>query len=134
MGNEAVLYLGKTIGFPVVLNQYGRPDIIEGEDTIPDSIQTILGNPKGSRFFLPQYGSDLDLLMFQPNDDILQSLLFTVISDALETWEKRIKVVDITFIFVDGKPDRLDCKIHYIVLKTNAEGTFIYPFYTEIIY
>lgn len=130
MGNE-VTYLGKTIQFPIVLNQYGRPDLAEGEDTIPGSIEMILGTPKGSRFFLPQYGSDIDTLMFMPNDEILQSLLYTIIFDALDTWEKRIKVLDITFTSTN---ERVDCKIQYQILKSNEVKSFVYPFYTEIIY
>lgn len=131
MANET-LYLGKTIKFPIVINQYGRPDTVEGVETIPQSIEMILKTPKRSRYFLPQYGSDLDLLMFMPNDDILRSLIFTTIFEALDTWEKRIKVLDITFKFVTEF--QLDCHIEYQILKSNEVASFIYPFYTEIIY
>lgn len=131
MGSET-LYLGRTIKFPIKIGQYGRPEEVEGVDCIPQAIEMILNTPKGSRFFLPQYGSDIDLLMFMPNDEILQSLLYTTISDALDIWEKRIKVIDITFKFVSES--RLDCEIHYKILKSNEVKSFIYPFYTEIIY
>lgn len=130
MANEA-LYLGKTIRFPIVINQYGRPDIVEGLDCIPQSIEMILNTPRGSRFFLPQYGSDLDLLMFLPNDEILQSLLYTNIFDALDTWEKRIKVLDITFKLDESQPEKVDCSIQYKILKSNEVKSYIYPFYTE---
>lgn len=133
MANSDTLYLGKTIGFPIVIDQYGRPQLIEGVDIIPQSIEMILNTAKGSRFFVAQYGSDVDLLMFSPNDEVLQSLLFTIINDALDIWEKRIKVLDITFNLDPSQPAKLDCVIQYLIIKSNVDNTFVYPFYTETI-
>lgn len=125
-------YLGSTIGFPVEFNDYGRPVIAAGVDTIPQSINMILLTPKGSRYFLPEYGSDLHLILFQPNDQVLSNLLYYTISEALDTWEKRIKVTDITFDFSD--PSKVDCEIFYKILKSNEFQSFIFPFYRDIIY
>jgi hypothetical protein len=54
--------------------------------------------PIGSEFFNPEFGSNLHLLAFEPNDDILQAQgrIYTV--EALERWEPRISIIgcDIT--------------------------------------
>ena len=124
-------YLGQGLAMPLVLRQ-GAVDTISDIPLIEQSIITILNTPKGSRFFLPEFGSRLKELLFEPNDDVLQDLLRFFVFEALRDWEKRAEFVDIVF----DKPseDVLNCEIKYRILQSNEINSFIYPFYRQLKY
>lgn len=58
-----------------------------GMERINQSINHILSTRIGTRFFLPDFGSKLYTLIFEPNDFILYDLLKRYIKEALEKWE-----------------------------------------------
>lgn len=72
-------------------------------------------------------GSNLNLLQFEPNDVILASLLDFHISDALSEQEKRIKLLDVKYEFLDG--GKVNCTLEYIEVASGNSDTFVYPFY-----
>lgn len=121
-------FLGRAISFPInVVN--GKPTIAESRESIEQSVVRILSTEQGSKFFLPEYGSRLHELMFEPNDEIIYSLLRQFIFEAIQRWEKRIKFIDVTFTRVE---DKIDCLINYKILATSESLNFIFPFYKKI--
>jgi len=60
-----------------------------------DLLQLLLTTP-GERVMLPNYGTPLRQLIFEPNDTLLVAAAKKMISDAVSTWEPRIVVSDIT--------------------------------------
>lgn len=132
MADLVEAYLGVALKFPIEINEFGTPNLVTGRDAVRQSIVNILSTPYGSRYFQPSYGSQVSELIFQPNDEILKSLLINYISSALAQWEKRIKVqmvtVEIPF------PAQADCNISYKILQSSEVDSFIFPFYREIKY
>lgn len=59
-----------------------------------DVLQLLLTNP-GERVLLPDFGTDLRSLIFEPNDDVLAELARERIITAIRTWEPRITVQQI---------------------------------------
>lgn len=123
-------YLGVGIKYPITLVG-GSVQLQQGEALVEQSIITILNTPKGSRFFLPEYGSRLKELLFETNDDVLFDLLEVFIHEAITEWEKRAKFVKANF---ERKDDAVFCEIHYSILPSNQVNSFIYPFYQKIKY
>lgn len=69
-----------------------------------DILQLLLTNP-GERVMLPNFGTPLRKLFFEPNDAMLENDARKMIGDALSQWEPR---VEITNIIVTSKiPDAL---------------------------
>ena len=122
-------YLGTSEKFPLQPNQYAKVALVSGIDSIQQSIKDILDTDIGTRFFNEAYGSYLSHLTFEQNDAILKSLLIYLTADALRTWEKRIKVIDVMVIV--GLAD-CQCVISYAVLASNEIDSYTYPFYREI--
>lgn len=124
-------YLGQALALPLVLRQ-GAVTTISDKELIEQSIVTILNTPKGSRFFLPEFGSRLKELMFEPNDTVLQDLLRLFIFEAMREWEKRAQFVDVKF----SKPNEesIDCEIKYRILQSNEIDSFVFPFYKKLKY
>lgn len=123
-------YIGRGIIFPIELSANGGHVIRTGTVLINSSLKIILSWPFLSRIFLSEFGSRLEDLLEEPNDDLLRSLVKHFIFDAITKWEKRVNVLE-----VDTKrtsPERLIIGVRYRVKNTGLEETFTFPFYKEI--
>jgi len=60
-----------------------------------DLLQLLLTNP-GERVMLPEFGTPLRKLFFEPNDIVLENTAREMIATAIGTWEPRIEIQNIT--------------------------------------
>lgn len=104
-------------------NGDGGLDLVSGFDLINQSILDILETPIGSRFGREDYGSYIHLLIFEQNDSVLESLLYYYITSALEKWENRIRVEDLTFNRLE---EGISCKVLYTLLNTMESSEYQY--------
>lgn len=124
--------IGKGIVFPFILTQQGRLEIKAGLPLIRASLTNILSWPYADRYFLKKFGSRLFELTDEPNDDVLKSLIRQFVIDAIELWERRIKLTNIKLERLDHQT--LNVELTYKIVATQQEDSFIFPFYTEIRY
>jgi len=70
-------------------------------DSVMQSVTTILSTIKGERLMLPEFGSDLKFILFEPMDHITEQLIESEIKDAINRWEDRITItrVDVTSLY-----------------------------------
>lgn len=61
-------------------------------DSIYQSIGNILSTPRGTRLFLPEFGSTIENLLFEPMDSDTESRIVDAIIVAIERWEPRVKI------------------------------------------
>ncbi|MBR8056770.1 GPW/gp25 family protein [Burkholderia dolosa] len=81
----------------------GRP--IGGVDHLVQSIGDILGTRKGTRRELPEYGSDIPLMVDLPVTRGWISAAQAEAARAIGRWEPRIKLAQVKVLSViDGKP------------------------------
>lgn len=64
--------------------------LVENVASVYQSINTILNTPKGSRIFNPEFGSDLETLLFEPMDAITELQIIREVIEAIELWEDRV--------------------------------------------
>ncbi|HYH04522.1 MAG TPA: GPW/gp25 family protein [Bacillota bacterium] len=123
-------FLGRGWAYPV--NLQGRAiSVAEGEALIRQSIMIILGTAKGERVMRPDFGSDLNQLVFRSNDTATTALITLYTKDALLQWEPRIEVLDVA-VTADGTEDnRLNIAIEYRIKSLNTKHNLVYPFYLE---
>lgn len=131
---DARKYLGQGIKHPVVITSKGGVALENDISLVRQSIRRLLNKQKGTRFFNRDLGSWNRLLMFEPNDLIAQSLLQTTITEAIETWEKRVERVNLDFELRVDEPEVIYCRIEYRIKSSNEVDSFIYPFYRELKY
>lgn len=122
-------YLGQGIKFPDRLVN-GKRSLVNDKELVEQSIKIILDTPKGHRFMLPEFGSRLHELIFEPNDDVLKDLMAYFIYEAITTWEKRVQYVKTEF--EKPAPDTLNCIVYYSILQSNEINSFVYPFYRKL--
>ena len=101
--------------------------------SIRESILQILGTQLGERFMNPEFGSRLNDLVFEQNDEVLKGLIRHYVVDTIKRWEKR---VIITGVFFEGASVNIDrnlllVRIAYRVIQSQVEGNLVYPFYRE---
>lgn len=125
-------YVGKGLSFPVELDKVGRPVLKTGFELINSSIKIIITWPYLTRIFLSEFGSRVEYLFEEPNDDVFRKLVEHFVFEALSTWETRITVLEVKA--VRRQPEKLDVSVTYVIKNTNLENTFVFPYYPEIIY
>jgi hypothetical protein len=87
----------------------------------------LLATRLGERILLPEYGSKLPELVFEPNDEILHTELQFWVTEAILRWEKRITLTGVTTI---DAPDlsEISIKIDYTINNYHVQGSYVYPF------
>lgn len=121
---EELTNIYSDLDFGLKKDAAGKVVIVKNKDSITQSIKTILSTTPGERLFLPEFGSNLKEYVFEPLDFSTTELIIGEIEIALERWEDRITVVDIT---VEEEPDEnvLKISIDYSISATGAVDNFI---------
>ncbi len=123
-------YLGQGIKYPTKIVN-GTVQLANDDSLIQQSISIILSTPKGSRFMLPEFGSRLNEVLFEPNDEVLQDMLKVFIYEAISEWETRVRFSNVSFTISENA---VFCEIFYKVLRSNEINSFVYPFYRQLKY
>lgn len=123
--------IGTGLQVPNTWDKYKlRTNYNSGVERINQSIKHILGTRVGERFFLPEFGSRLEELVFEPNDYILKDQLELYTNEALTKWEPRI-TVDRIDAEVEKGNNTVPIKIYYTLINSNITGNYVYPFNRE---
>lgn len=130
--------IGKGISFPFTFSARGKSrqvDLGAGVEKINQSIHMILSTRPGERMYLPEYGSHLPDLVFEPEDQILYDSLYEYTVDALDRWEKRIRVENVTIMGSEylskhyGTDNSfVGIQIDYVILSGHVQGSYVFPF------
>lgn len=91
----------------------GAIQMIDRDSSVKQSIKLILSTATGERVMRPEYGCDLDQLVFMQNDQTLLGLAIHLVRKALERWEPRIEIRNIDAEFNQGEPGRMDILLDY---------------------
>jgi len=123
-------FLGTGISFPMeVVN--GKLKSSSDEQLVEESIQIILNTRKGERLMRPEFGSDIQSIVFGNNNASSATRLSHYIREALEDYEPRIKV-DSVKAYADSKQQNLmNVSIEYTIRTSNSRRNLVFPFYLE---
>jgi len=105
----------------------GSIQMIEEEGSIRQAILCILSTATGERVMRPEYGCDLDRLMFMQSDETLLGLAIHLVRKALERWEPRIEIKKVDAEFNKNEPGRLDILLDYRVRSTASADSLMVP-------
>lgn len=122
-------FLGAGISFPAALDTGGQLGLARHEESIRQSIWTILSTSQGERVMRPDFGCAIHDLVFGINDATTAGALAGAVEDALIEWEPRIEVVSVDAFPDPQRPNYLLIEISYQVRATNSRFNLVYPFY-----
>lgn len=131
-------FLGRGWGFPPEFSKNTKSVLLtEDEDDIEKSLEILLSTRLGERIMLPDYGCNLDELLFKPLNLTLKTYVIDLIKTAILYHEPRI---DVEKIKIEPSTDNyglLLINIDYRVRVTNSRKNLVFPFYqsegTEIV-
>jgi phage baseplate assembly protein W len=78
---------------------------------------------------LPEYGCNLEDLIFQSLDITLKTYIKDLISNAILYYEPRIDVIKIELDTTNELEGELLIRIDYLVRTTNSRANMVFPFY-----
>jgi phage baseplate assembly protein W len=127
--------IGKGWAYPFRFTKVGRTGKLVGVsdatslEKVSMSIRQILGTKRGSRVMDRDFGTDLREILFDPIDEVSIARVRFTIMDALQTWERRIDILDVDVSIDRVKEGIIDVEIFYRVIATQLEGNLVYPLY-----
>ena len=123
-------FLGTGWSFPPTFIRASRGvKMTSGEEDIDRSLEILLSTSLRERVMLPEYGANMEELLFEPIDTGLQTLIFDRLNTAILYYEPRIEVEEIVLDTSQVLEGTLLIKIDYRVRSTNSRFNFVYPFY-----
>lgn len=89
------------------------------EKSIKQCLNMLLNTGRGTRMFLPDYGSRIKAFLFQPFDEATAKQIGIEIEETLRNFERRIEVLNVS-VNMDWKTTVYDINIIYRVRNTQA--------------
>ena len=127
-------FLGRGWSFPPTFDRAsGGVRMLEREDDVASSLHILLSTARGERIMVPQYGCNMDELVFENLDTRMRTLMADKIASAILYHEPRI---DLERVEVQNDPEetlegRVLIGVTYRVRETNSRFNFVFPYYVE---
>lgn len=126
------IFLGRGWSFPPEFNRNsGEVKMLEAEEDIRSSLEILLATRLGERVMVPNYGCNLDELLFNPMNQSLKTYVVDLIKTAILYHEPRIDVQKIDISQSNELEGLLLIQLDYIIRQTNSRRNMVYPFYKE---
>ncbi|MBL4663922.1 MAG: GPW/gp25 family protein [Flavobacteriaceae bacterium] len=130
--NEVQTFLGEGWSFPPHFDRKtGTLVTTTAVIDINKSLEILLTTKLGERIMLPNYGCNLEELLFQPLDVTLKTYIKDLIKTAILYHEPRIDVQKITLDSTNELEGEILINIDYIVRITNSRANMVFPFYKK---
>ena len=123
-------FIGRGWAFPVGTDATGSIALTEGPARVEQSMRIILGTAPGERPMRPEFGCGVHELVFAPADARLAARVEQEVAAALERWEPRIDVRNVTALLDDDAPAALLVTIDYALRHENDPRNLVFPFYS----
>lgn len=125
-------FLGTGLKFPVGINKVtGRFKMSSDDEDIKESIYIILMTRKGERLLMPNFGSNINDFVFEVVNETNLTLMENSIKNSIQTYEKRIRNLNVEISQDSQDSGRLIINISYIISNINMPGNIVFPFYIQ---
>ncbi len=123
-------FLGRGWSFPPEFTgSISRVEMLEQEADIASSLEILLSTAQGERIMLPQYGCNLDELVFESLDTRMKTLMTDKVESAILYNEPRIDLEGVRLDESDELEGVVLIEVTYRVRSTNSRFNFVYPYY-----
>ena len=128
MTDIADQWLGAGFRFPLFPDGNGKLGYIAGPAVVRQSIEAILDTEPGERIMRPSFGCGLRRYLMAPNTLTTRTAMAADITAALNTWEPRIQVSNVS-VTPDDNPTLVWIEISYVRQAARRPHNLVYPFY-----
>lgn len=123
-------FIGAGWSFPLRTDATGGIALVGHAREIEEAILLILGTGPGERPMRPEFGCRIHEHVFGPANAATAGQIAYDVRQALERWEPRIDVADVSVSFEKIDAGILYVAIDYVILATNDPRNLVFPFYT----
>ena len=128
--NSDNAFLGRGWGFPPAFDKASKSvGMLEDVADIESSLEILLSTRLGERIMEPNYGCNLDEMVFEAMNLTMLTYLKDLVENAILYFEPRIELENIEIDTAGELEGVLLIKIDYLVRTTNSRFNFVYPFY-----
>ena len=103
--------------------------MLEQEADIASSLEVLLTTVRGERMMLPQYGCNLDELVFESLDTRMKTLMADKVESAILYHEPRIELENVRLDDTRELEGVVLIEVTYRVKSTNSRFNFVFPYY-----
>jgi len=121
--------LGRGLAFPPRLNDRNKLALVDGDDVIRRSLYLIIFTAPGERVMRPDFGCQIHEVIFDPLNEETAIVAERYVREAIDKWEKRIEVTDVTVELSPGGRAELLINVTYRHNSKPDERTLVYPYY-----
>jgi len=125
-------FLGTGWGFPPEFNKATtNVEMISNEADISNCLEILLTTRPGERVMRPDFGCNLDELIFEPLTTTFKTYMKDLILTAILFYEPRIDVNKIDLDDLGELEGRILITVDYTIRATNSRFNFVFPFYKK---
>lgn len=123
-------FLGRGWSFPPTFNRsFAGVEMLEQEADIASSLKLLLSTAQSERVMLPQYGCNLEELVFESLDTRMKTLMADKVESAILYHEPRIELENVGLDDSREREGVILIKVTYRVKTTNSRFNFVFPYY-----
>ncbi|MCI5146808.1 MAG: hypothetical protein D3923_15110 [Candidatus Electrothrix sp. AR3] len=123
-------FIGRGWSFPPAFNRStGKVEMLEEEADIVSSLEILLSTRPGERVMLPQYGCNLDELLFENLDTRMKTLMADKVESAILYHEPRIELESVRLDDSRKNEGVVLIEVIYRAKSTNSRFNFVFPYY-----
>ncbi|MFK0202757.1 GPW/gp25 family protein [Streptomyces lavendulae] len=123
------LFIGRGWAFPLGVSPSGGLAMAEGAADVEQAIRLVLGTEPGERPMRPEFGCAIRDRVFGSFDASTSGTIAHEVRRALERWEPRVVVDDVSVVQTPGRQEVLDIRVEYRLAGTNSRRNLVHPFY-----
>lgn len=122
-----IAFLGTGWSFPPAFDKVSRKvEMTSGSEDIGKSLEILLGIRPGERIMQPDYGCNLDRLLFEPLDTSLKSYMEDLVKTSILYHEPRITVNSVEITEENDFSGTVRLTVDYTIRTTNSRYNFVY--------
>lgn len=125
-------FLGTGWSFPPTFDKSAAALLLTSdEEDIQRSLQILLSTRKGERVMVPDYGCNLEEMLFEPMTTTFKSYIRDMIRTAILFYEARIELHAVKIDDSREAEGVILIIVDYTVRTTNSRFNFVYPYYKQ---
>ncbi|XOV67691.1 MAG: GPW/gp25 family protein [Fluviicola sp.] len=123
-------FLGRGWSFPPTFTKEREEvEMSSEEQDIHESIEILLSTRVGERIMKPEYGCNLDELIFNPIDRNLITYVKRLVESAIILYEPRVKLERVVINTQRQSEGVIIIELDYLIKTVNSRRNLVYPFY-----
>ena len=125
-------FLGRGWSFPPTFDQaIAGVEMLEQEVDVASSLHILLTTVQGERIMVPEYGCNLDELLFESLDTRTKTLMADKIEAAIVYFEPRIELESVRLDDSGELEGVVLIEVIYRIISTNTRYNFVFPYYKQ---